>query len=111
MPKAARAKELRPRRTAGRILAAAAVDGGVTPVAVMLHAMRRSWGIAQRYRRLGDELAEMAYTGLAAKHAAAVAPYCHSRLTTTVAADPEMPPVTRITYCWASAQDGPPEPA
>ncbi len=80
MSKTKGSKDLAPRDTLAKRTAEAAVQGGVTPLDIMLHTMRRSWAIAQRAALEGNEAREMEYLSLAVEHAVVAAPYCHPRL-------------------------------
>ena len=73
-------RDLVPRNTAARKQAEHHAQGGVLPLDVMLHSMRRSWEIAQTAASEGKEDRETEYLALAVKHASEAAPYCHAKL-------------------------------
>ena len=94
--------ETKPRNTVAKKVAAQAAQRGITPLEVMLTAMREDWTAAQKM--LADAVPQsaeeaLAWTGRiqnlrasAIATADKVAPYLHARLSaTTISGDPDNP--------------------
>lgn len=86
-------KETQPRNTVAKKIAAVAAENGITPLEVMLTAMREDWDAAQKMLvdAVPDDPAEadrwtsriMALRGSAIATADKAAPYLHARLSST----------------------------
>ena len=86
-------KETKPRNTVAKKIAAAAAEGGITPLEVMLTAMREDWKAAQEMMQgapptdpaeAEKQLARaLAHRNAAIATADKAAPYIHARLSST----------------------------